>query len=694
MKILRHPAVLTTVFYGLLITPISMFIGHVTTLNSTELIPQSSNVEYTRWELPAGVKMRLGKGKINDIKFSPDGTRFAVATKIGVWMYDAKTGTEITLFQGDRQNIKGIAFSSDGSTLTGASSDGTISRWNVATGELQDILVEDNRVHLYSVAFSEDATRLAGLNIHKRNDEVLIWNLDNPIRPTIKDIYVSNTEGGTPRIALSPDARFLAIGEEEKEDEYPIQVWNTDTGEHLLTLENNKYIRTLVFSPDSRILACCNFYRIRFWDLDTSTLLRTFKTDFASNTLAFSSDGKLLASGEDATVLLWKTASKQQGLKARFSQYKTAFKLKGHKEDISSLVFSPDGKMLLSGSDDGTIRAWDTTTGGQKYICPGHVKKISDIAASDNGNTLFSIHSREDQLIKWDINTGHPLSSTSFNMETLDKIFPMISPKASMIAVDDYHWDIIEKRKLKLLDVSKNRLRANLKGHGYPSESLSLHLAYSSDEKSLACTSSKHQIGVIHLWDIANPQKSFFSIIFNSKTIHPKFTLQGKALEVDSLAFSPDGKILASSGGGAEINLWNVETGKLLFRLIGNQRRNYTLTFSPDQKILASVNHATIDLWNLSTRKLLRKINKGKSVNALQFSPDGRILVSREWDGNIKLFDVDSGHLLSTHIGDASHNIRDIKRLIFLDDGRTLVDANEDGTILLWDWEKIARIDN
>ena len=233
-----------------------------------------------------------------------------------------------------------------------------------------------------------------------------------------------------------------------------------------------------------------------------------------------------------------------------------------------------------------------------------------------------------------------------------------------------------------------------MNGHGYPSEYWSLLLAFSPDEKSVAVTSSKHQIGVIHLWDTANPQKSFFSKIFNPKAIPPKFTMQGQSLEVDSLAFSPNGKILASSGDGGEINLWNVETGKLLFTLTVNTRSKDNLVFSPDGKLLACADYALVYLWDLKTHKMLRKIDTHNAVNTLLFTPDSRILVSGGWDGSIKLLDVDSGHLLSTPIGHTSRLSRGISKLIFLNDGRTLAGASEDDTILLWDWEKIARIDN
>ena len=650
--------------------------------DSTELMPQPSNVEYTRWELPEGAKARLGKGSINDIKFSPDGTRFAVATTIGVWMYDAKTGIEKSLFKGHRQDIKSVAFSTDGRLVTGASSNGKILRWNADTGELRATLTNEAVRHLYSVVFSEDATKLASVNIDDRIDKVHVWALnDETIPPTLTNIDVDFKERGSTVMALSPDNRLLATARPEG-DKDPIHVWNADTGERLLTLARDEHgtIQGLVFSPDSKTLASCDYRSILLWDMDTATSRTTFRTTFGLSALAFSPNGELLASGDNDSVYLWNTTLKQQGLQGKINQYTPMLKLKGHKEDVSTLAFSPDGKMLLSGSEDGTIRAWDTTTGQQLYTCPGHVGDASDVAASEEGNTLISVHSWEDQLLHWDINTGHPLSSSFFML----KYPETISPNATTLVIKDSTW----KRKLKLWDISKNRIRANLKGHGYPSKWWGLDLAFSPDEKMLAVTSSKHQIDVIHLWHIAEPPKSFLKKIFNSKTIRPRWTLKGNPSVVKALTFSPNGKILASSGDGHEINLWNTETGKLLFTFTGHQRGNDPLAFSPDGKMLVSVFYDTIYFWDLTTRQLLRKSETEVGINVLQFSPDGKTLVSGGWDGKIQLLDAQTGHLLSTHIGHGSW-LSKINKLIFLEDGKTLASASEDGTILLWDWEKI-----
>lgn len=698
MKVLRHPLAIMYLIFVVLVVAALTFIFNISDVfvrDATVLIPKPSNTEYTRWELPKGAKARLGKGQINDIKFSPDGARFAVATTIGVWMYDAKTGAEVSLLTGDRHDYNGIAFSSDGSTLSGVNSDGEISRWDVDTGELHTTLKSDTTGYLYKVDFSEDSTKLAIVSIHRENEKVKVWNLDKGNVPTSTNIDVGQKEGLSPTIALSPDNRFLASSREEKADSYPIHVWNTDTGERLFTLHKNEhgYIRTLVFSPDGKTLASCDHDTILLWDLEARTPRAAFESELFLKALAFSPNGKLLASGrDDGMVNLWNATVQQKGLAGKISQNLSNLKLKKHREEIVSLTFSPDGKMLLSGSKDGTIRAWDTTTGQQQYICPGHVGDVTDIAVTTEGKTLISLNSDAymsvDMLIKWDINTRHPFSSSFFRLKSPQTI----SQNANKFVVSKSGFG----RKIQLWDTTKVRLRYDLDGHGYPSEYWSLVNAFSPDEKMVAITTSKYQIGTIYLWDIANPSKSFLGRIFNPKSIKPRFTFEGNKREVKALAFSSNGKILASSGDGPDINLWNTETGDKLYTLTGDHSSFDNLAFSPDGNKLASAYYSTVYLWDLTGStigSLVRKVKNPSAAQSLLYSPDGGTLVSGGWDGKIRLIDTDSGQVLSTHIGHADGISRKISKLVFLEDGKTLASACEDGTILLWDWKKITNRD-
>ena len=699
MKVLRHPLALMYLVFIVLVVIGILFVSNVFNVfvrDSTELIPQPSSTEYTRWGLPEGAKARFGKGAINDIKFSPDGAQFAVATTIGVWMYDAKTGAEISLLPGDRHEFKGIAFSSDGNTLSGVNSDGIISRWDVGKGkQLPTFPQRETAGYLYTVDFSEDSTKLAIGILHRENHKVQVSNLVSGIPPTITNIDVGEKEGLSPTIALAQDNRFIATSKEEKGDRYPIHVWNPDTGERLFTLQKDKqrYINTLVFSPDLKTLASCDWNTIFLWDLDTKTVRTTFKTEWGLSALAFSPNSKLLACGDDYGVVnLWKVTDKQQGLAGKIIQNLSTLKLTKHREEIVALAFSPDGKMLLSGSKDGTVRAWDTTTGQQHYICTGHVSDVKDIAVSAEGNTLISVHHDEEMLIKWDINTGHPFSSS------------LLSSARPRTVSQDANKFVVSKlgHKIQLWDTDKVRLQYNLNGHGYPSEYLSLVSAFSADEKMVAVTTSEYQIGTIHLWDIANPSKTLLDRIFNPKSIQPRYTFQprrytdtfqGNQQKVKALTFSPNGKILASCGDGVVTNLWSTETGDKLLTLSGDRSSIYNLAFSPDGNMLASADNSKIYLWDLTdltTAKLVKKIKTHKSAHELLFSPDGKTLVSKG-QSSIRLIDLISGTFLSIHTGNSDGLMsRGISKLIFLQDGKTLASAGRDGTILLWDWERIC----
>ncbi len=116
--------------------------------------------EYNRWRLPEGAIMRLGKGYVWDVAWSPDRTRLAVGGTVGIWVYDASTGAEVSLITGHSFRVNAVAFSPDGLTLASGSRDHTVRLWDVATGEEKSILT-GHRYDVEAVAFSPDGTMLA-----------------------------------------------------------------------------------------------------------------------------------------------------------------------------------------------------------------------------------------------------------------------------------------------------------------------------------------------------------------------------------------------------------------------------------------------------------------------------------------------------------------------------------------------------
>ncbi len=136
-------------------------------------LPNAFAQDYTQWHLPASAIGRLGKGEINEMCYSPDGTRLAVATPIGIWLYGATTLREVALLTGHTGKVTSVAFSPDGTTLASGSWDKTVRLWDAVTGKLKRVLT-GHTGSVYSVSFSPDGTTLAS---GSSDGTVLLWKI-------------------------------------------------------------------------------------------------------------------------------------------------------------------------------------------------------------------------------------------------------------------------------------------------------------------------------------------------------------------------------------------------------------------------------------------------------------------------------------------------------------------------------------
>ena len=193
--------------------------------------------------MPEGATARLGKGSISDIAYSPDGARLAVASTIGVWIYDAHTGAEIALLTGHTRDwSQSVAFSPDGGTLAGASGswDGTIHLWDAVTGEHGQTL-EGHTGNVTFIAFSPDGGTLAGAS-GSWDGTIHLWD-------AVTGEHGQTLEGHTDNvtsIAFSPDGGTLASGSWD----HTIRLWNAVTGAQVQTLKEDAWVSDVAFSPD------------------------------------------------------------------------------------------------------------------------------------------------------------------------------------------------------------------------------------------------------------------------------------------------------------------------------------------------------------------------------------------------------------------------------------------------------------
>jgi len=321
--------------------------------------------------------------------------------------------------------------------------------------------------------------------------------------------------------------------------------------------------------------------------------------------VTFSPDGKMLASGSsDKTIKLWDVAS---GRELRT--------LSGHADSVWSITFSPDGKALASGGDDATIKLWDSASGRVLRTLSGHTDRVQSIVFSPDGKVLAS--GGWDKTIKlWDTASGRELRTLSGHTAWVDSV--TFSPDGKMLASGS------SDKTIKLWDVASGRELRTLAGH----TSDVWCIAFSPDGKVLASASLDK---TIKLWDVASGRELR--------------TLSGHTDWVDSVAFSPDGKVLASGSDDTTIKLWDVASGRELRTLSGHTDGVESIAFSPDGKGLASgSDDSTIKLWDVANGRELRTLNGHVGwVTSVGFSPDGKALASGGWDGTTREWDVSSG---------------------------------------------------
>ncbi len=648
---------------------------------------------YPQWELPKAAKARLGKGDINAIQFSPDGTQLAVATDIGVWLYDAKTGKEKSLFGG----ICGLlAFSPDGrflvsggadyfSNLGGSRWEKGIELWEIATG--QQVLFPDMPPAAAVLRFSEDGKTLISLS--KSRDTISRLDIETG-KQTVRKLGERPGYVHLEVYALTEDK--IAIGMYNGD----IELWDTTTGKRLSTLRENvaqieflgkvipppedNSVFVLEFSSDGTQLASVsNDATIQLWDTTHNDKPITIRNHIGEPTaLAFSPDGKILASGIDETLIqLWDTPT---------GKWLTTFT--GHMSYIDALAFSPDGTTLASASSDGTIRFWDIETRNPlSTVITGHIASLRASTFFKESSTIASI-GYSGIITLWDLNTFQKTTlqtKMTLEMTRLRNWYPDLafSPDGtklvsfgSEIPAPELGRDYV----LRLTDVSTGRELVSIAGGASD-------LTFSPDGKTVAGKRS----GMIRLWDTETGKTLDVSLLDpndDRKERHQPL--------IRTLEFSPDGRRLAGGTMGGDVQMWDTETGEALTSFFAEEPpvdHSYRdpimdLAFSSDGSLLAVGSMKALRLLGNLKQIGFKEISYGAEVwgNTLLFSPDDTVLViGLIQSGGVELWDLTTGEKLTTLDG---HTNR-VQTLAFSPDGKMLVSAGGDGTVLLWDWDEV-----